>query len=704
MMALPSKYSADTAGAEADVVGYNIDYCVLKPDGSGKQLFQRIPAPEVLMGDPALIRAAIRAAPGKHKYKSLVLSFADDDIDVEAFNSGSPEVRAQVATVLALYIEAAFAGIPEACRPPILVSTHTHCGNLELNIIIPRWVRRPDGQLRCFNPDPPGRASRAYWDAFEDLLNTRYGWSDPRDPARRQWVTLPGFLMKKRASVLRSGVEWKPTTREIICDRIVEAIRVEKIKSRADVEVWLQKYAPDYDITVLKVADDHITIGAEDALPRDRIKLSGLIFSRAFSSPQSLRPELMVLDDRARADRLADAAARLRAEWVKRVTFNVDRFRLADLPAPNFGAASFLDHPGSRPLRIIPPRRIDHATKLHETETHHDRSPEPAPLVWTDGDGTGTADPGRRAGTVAPPRPSDAERNDSSARVQGPREGRSHQLFVRVVDILAGPRGPSLILTAFVRRLRAVLPNLVARLTLRHFLPAIPPNLPDHLQHCKTALETMNAALARQLAARRRPEDRQGHRPETRPDPACDPSASRIAAGSGDGGTGPHPAIDRNPRELFAHRDAPPVGGRGAHQTFRDRSVAEGRGAGVQVAGAEDRGAGRTDRDASWRSEDDHGMALDADGPATRAQMIAKIRTVAETVERGARFSLRLLPGDPGDPRLPQEARSVWISLVPGESWVLTASDAVLDAVAEAFGLAEDQPSIEDHGTSFETF
>lgn len=97
-------------------------------------------------------------------------------------------------------------------------------------------------------------------------------------------------------------------------------------------------------------------------------------------------------------------------------------------------------------------------------------------------------------------------------------------------------------------------------------------------------------------------------------------------------------------------------------------------------------------------------MALDADGPVTRAQLIAKVRRVAETVEPGARISLRLSPNDPDDTRLPREAGSAWISLVPGETWVLTASDAILDAVEEAFALAEDEPSIEDDGTSFEPF
>ncbi|MFP5511003.1 MAG: hypothetical protein ACLGIP_17920, partial [Alphaproteobacteria bacterium] len=88
MMVLPSPYSVDTGGATTDAVGYPIDEAVYKPDGNGRQRFRRDPVPEVLIGDPVLMRAAIRIAPGQHKYRSLVINFAEGDIDVKAFNAG----------------------------------------------------------------------------------------------------------------------------------------------------------------------------------------------------------------------------------------------------------------------------------------------------------------------------------------------------------------------------------------------------------------------------------------------------------------------------------------------------------------------------------------------------------------------------------------------------------------------------------------
>lgn len=84
--------------------------------------------------------------------------------------------------------------------------------------------------------------------------------------------------------------------------------------------------------------------------------------------------------------------------------------------------------------------------------------------------------------------------------------------------------------------------------------------------------------------------------------------------------------------------------------------------------------------------------------------MISRIRQLAEMAEPGARISLRLLRGEPEDIGFQDDARRSLINLIPDETWVLTGSDAVLDAVEETLGLAEDEPAIEDDGTSFDPF
>lgn len=171
--------------------------------------------PEVLIGDAPLIRAAIRAAPGQLKYRSGVLSFAPEDMDVCRFNDGDKDLRGAVNLALTLWMEIAFVGIPEAGRPPAFVTTHTHVGRLEVNLLTPRWVLRPDGHIRACNPDPPGPASRAIWRAFQDLLNLRFGWADAGAPERRRLVQLPDWtakLRKGRISCRADVLRWLKET------------------------------------------------------------------------------------------------------------------------------------------------------------------------------------------------------------------------------------------------------------------------------------------------------------------------------------------------------------------------------------------------------------------------------------------------------------------------------------------------------------
>lgn len=208
MMITFSNYDgADPKGAAAqDAVGYMSAAMVPKPNNDrGTRLIERVPAPEILIGDGTLMRAAIRAAPGILKYRSGVLSFAAADIDCAAFNAGSKDARGAADLALRLWVEVGFAGIPESCRPPLFVTTHTHTGRLELNVLAPRWVMRPDGTVRSYNPDPPGTAGRNAIHAVEDILNQRFGWADPRAPDRAQLVKVPDWRLKQRATAQRDG-------------------------------------------------------------------------------------------------------------------------------------------------------------------------------------------------------------------------------------------------------------------------------------------------------------------------------------------------------------------------------------------------------------------------------------------------------------------------------------------------------------------
>lgn len=97
-------------------------------------------------------------------------------------------------------------------------------------------------------------------------------------------------------------------------------------------------------------------------------------------------------------------------------------------------------------------------------------------------------------------------------------------------------------------------------------------------------------------------------------------------------------------------------------------------------------------------------MAVGAERLTGRAQVIAEILRLSETAEPGARISLRLVMGDPEDIESQQDGRFSLLRLVPGETWILTASDVVLDAVEEAFGFERDELSAEGDSPSLDPF
>lgn len=59
------------------------------PDGR-YQRETRDPPPEILRGHPDIVRRAINSLNTQHVYSSGVMSFAEGDVDVAAFNAGDP--------------------------------------------------------------------------------------------------------------------------------------------------------------------------------------------------------------------------------------------------------------------------------------------------------------------------------------------------------------------------------------------------------------------------------------------------------------------------------------------------------------------------------------------------------------------------------------------------------------------------------------
>ena len=253
------------------------------PNGNGSVFRRRDPPPEILRGDPGLMRQAIRAVDFKCRYSSAVLSFEREDVDVTRFNAGDPVLRGQIDGVIRAFEAAAYAGIAEEHRPPCLWTTHTDTGRLELNFCAPRAILAGDGRIKSINPSPPGGANQKLWDAFRDVMNARYGWADPEDPRRARLTAVPDWLSKIAAAAERAGENPKENIAVEAAELAEAAFAAGEVHSRADLIEKLRAKG----MQIPRVGKGYITLMNDQG---KRFRLRGRLFSESFISPEALGP------------------------------------------------------------------------------------------------------------------------------------------------------------------------------------------------------------------------------------------------------------------------------------------------------------------------------------------------------------------------------------------------------------------------------
>jgi hypothetical protein len=310
-----------------------VDYLTkaVNPDGT-----IRTPAPEVVRGDPALVRKLIDALPFERTYTSGVLSFAP----------GEAITPAMEQEIIDRFEQAAFAGL-EPDRYSILWVRHLHAGHHELHFVTPR-VELASG--KSLNIHPPGRVSQALYDTFRSMMNAEYGLADPDDPARAQDVRLPNHLAKLQADAHRKGKELKETTRQIITAFIRREIDAGRIKDRAGVETYLTAQG----FTLTRAGDDYITL--LDPGTEQRLRMKGGIYSRVHFNPRETVEQGIRygVPDPARA---AELAAKLEPMVAARARFHQQRYGMEQSGEAQRERGSWPD-PEPEPLRAYVARHL----------------------------------------------------------------------------------------------------------------------------------------------------------------------------------------------------------------------------------------------------------------------------------------------------------------------------------------------------------
>lgn len=354
------------------VVNYMMNDRVAKNDETGRRLrIVRDPPPEILRGNPQLVRRAIERMRTQLVYSSCVLSFAKTDVDVAKFNDRDPALREIVERLIGEFEEACFAGIPQECRPPTFWTTHTHTGRLELNFLCPRaiiaqkgikerkggkkqkdpteredtkepedaeeregtqeWkgvVRPLIGQIAAYNPKPPN--AQALFDAFRTAWNAEQGWADPDDPARARAIKVPDHVLKTARTAEREGRGTPDKdVRVVVHDEIACAVRNGQISSRGEMIAWLE--ARGYRLN--RTGSDYISIVSAGEMKAGMptltrpIRLKGPLFSAAFDTQEAGQRIIGTLptDQVPRVDR-AEARHAFQEGLKKRAEFNRGRY------------------------------------------------------------------------------------------------------------------------------------------------------------------------------------------------------------------------------------------------------------------------------------------------------------------------------------------------------------------------------------------
>ena len=291
--------------------GYGpVEYvCALNPFEKG----ERTTPPQVIKGDPKMMRMQIDAVPFAWKYSSGVVSFAKEDAPTES----------QLGEMMDHFEELAFAGLPLSSRSIMWVS-HKHTGRQELHFVIPRQEVHSG---KSFNAFPPGWEKK--FDHLRDMFNFKYGWARPDDPARaRAWQ--PGVNALIQADAQRKGKEISPAAGAIITDHLTSLAFAGKIQTRADIVQVLKKLG--YELP--RQGKDYLTVLEPKSGTRTRLK--GTLYNEDFHADAWMQHQAAAMQQKHNPVKIPNLAKAAEAETAlqqaiqKIAQYNQNRYQLKE--------------------------------------------------------------------------------------------------------------------------------------------------------------------------------------------------------------------------------------------------------------------------------------------------------------------------------------------------------------------------------------
>lgn len=283
------KFLANKSGGGIGSVNYLLDKKRLE-NGTAK----------ILKGDEQNTRDLIMTMTKKQKTTFAVLSFEEANI---------PE--AQKYELMAEFEKTFCAGLNKD-QFNILWVQHTDKGRLELNCIIPK-IELSTG--KSFNPYFHGSDFHLA-DLFQNSANLKYGYSDPKDPAKKASVS----GSKKEVRLYQDYEKLDLQLKELVAKGAIQD-RTELIN-----------LLKDNAIEVTRQGDDYISIKLPESKKARRF--SGSIYEKQFTSVDELRDIREAVTQRegafasrARESEYGAVTQRLSDAVAKRALYNAEQYR-----------------------------------------------------------------------------------------------------------------------------------------------------------------------------------------------------------------------------------------------------------------------------------------------------------------------------------------------------------------------------------------
>lgn len=222
---------------------------------------------KLLRGASEEVVALIDSSAYAKKYTSGVLSFAEADLAKETKHK-----------LMDSFERALLPGL-DADQYSILWVEHRDKGRLELNFVVPNIELQRGKRLQPYFD----RADRPRIDAWQTVVNARFGLHDPKDPLNQRALVTPNSLPRD-----------KQAAAEAITNGLLMRIDVGEIRSRRDVVETLEAAG----FSVVRQTKQSISIASPEG--GQNLRLKGAVYEEGFRFGEGLRAEIERASERYR--------------------------------------------------------------------------------------------------------------------------------------------------------------------------------------------------------------------------------------------------------------------------------------------------------------------------------------------------------------------------------------------------------------------